>query len=368
MTRRTPFVLACLLVLGACSGGETAESTTTTSQATTSTVESTTTTTGEDTTTTTQAPATTTGDETTVTTYPSAFASPLNGLASENELNLDRRAIGVKIDNHVNSRPQSGVLDADLVVETRVEAGLTRFIAFFHDNDIDYIGPIRSVRPTDSTIASAVQAPLVISGGQPWIQSLVAGRGVGLVGPGAGGMYRIPGRPAPHDLYGATLDMRAGADLQGYADTPPAPLYEIGEWVYPDAPATTITLDWSDAVTVEWTYADGMYTRVQDGIPHEVITRDGERTQIAVEVLVVLGGEFYTVSPTGEGSAVPAIDTVGTGPAWVFARGRIWQGAWNRAGIGDPFQLSSLDGTPAVVPPGFAWVSVFPQHRNITWS
>ena len=146
MIRRTSLVLATLLVLGACSGGETADTTTTTTATTTS--QSSTTTVADSTTTTAETTSTTAADETTVTTYPAAFASPLNGMASQNELNLDRRAIGVKIDNHVNARPQSGVLDADLVVETRVEAGFTRFIAFFHDNDSDYIGPIRSVRPT----------------------------------------------------------------------------------------------------------------------------------------------------------------------------------------------------------------------------
>jgi hypothetical protein len=363
---RLSIVLA--LVATACSG-DAAEPTTTTVTSTTtaptssSTAAPTTSSTGPTTTT-----ATTLAESTTVTTYPSAYASPLNGLPTENELNLDRRAIGVKVDNHFNARPQSGIMDADLVVETRVEAGLTRFVAFFHDNDTDYIGPIRSVRPTDSTIAAALDAPLVISGGQPWIQALVAGRGVGLVGPGAGSMFRIASRPGPHDLYGSTDDMRAGADLQGYPDTQPRPLYSIGEWPYPDAEATTVTLDWSDAVTVEWSYADGIYSRTQDGAVHEVITRDGARSQIQVEVLVVLGGEFYTVTPTGDGSAVPAIDTAGSGPAWVFARGRVWQGAWERAQYGDPFVLKGLDGTIATVPPGTAWVSVFPQHRNVVWS
>lgn len=369
MHRLTRISVAVALVLAAC-GGSSADPTTTTSSTITTAAPTTSSTAPATTSSSTTDPTTTTtyGEGTTVTTYPSAFASPLNGLPATQEIDLDRRAIGVKIDNHANARPQSGVMDADLVVETRVEAGLTRFIAFFHDNDSDYVGPIRSVRPTDSTIAAALGAPLVISGGQPWVQSLVAGRGVGLVGPGAARLFRIAGRPAPHDLYGTTADMRAGADAQRYDDLPPTPLYEIGEWEYPQETATSVTLDWSDAVTVEWDYSDGRYHRVQDGIAHESITKDGQRTQISVEVLVVLGGEFYTAFPPSDGTAVPAIDTAGSGPAWVFARGRVWQGTWQRAQYEDPFTLVSSDGTAAVVPPGFAWVSVFPEHRPVTWT
>jgi hypothetical protein len=368
--RRLTIIALGFVMVAACGGSDDASSTTTTTS--TSSTSASTTTSGETTSSTSTLPpttATTYAEGTTVTTFPAAFASPLNGLPATDDLNLDRRAIGVKIDNHFRARPQSGVMDADLVVETRVEAGLTRLIAFFHDHDSDYLGPIRSVRPTDSTIAARLDAPLVISGGQDWIQSLIASRGVGLVGPGAADLFRVSGRQAPHNLYGSTLEARAGADAQGYDDTPPPPLYEIGTWEYPSDIAESITMDWSDEVTVVWDYdpADKRYYREQDGVPHETITRDGVRTQISAEVLVVLAGEFYTAFPPGSGSAVPAIDTAGSGPAWVFARGRVWQGLWQRAQYDDPFALTSPDGSSAVVPPGEPWVSVFPQHRTISW-
>lgn len=365
MRRLMNLSIALAVTIAAC-GGSAAETTTTTTTTTTSTPTSSTaasTTTTSSTTTT--IGTTTTEPETTVTTHPAGFASPLNGLAADNEIALDRRAIGVKIDNHPNARPQSGVMDADMVVEIRVEGGLTRFIAFYHDNDSEYVGPIRSVRPTDSTIARAMNVPLVISGGQPWIQALTAGRGVGLVGPGAADLFRIPGRPGPHDLYGNTEDMRDGADAQGYADDPPVSLYAIDDWDYPDAVADSVTLDWSAAVTVDWDYSDGVYLRTHNGTEHDVITRDGERTQISADVLVILTGDFYTAYPPGQGSAVPATDTAGSGRAFVFARGRVWEGTWERANYPDQFRLYSLDGTEAVVPAGFAWVSVFPDHRSI---
>lgn len=364
ISRALATLTALALVAGAC-GGDTADTTTTTATTTPATTSSSSTSSS-----TTRATTTTTtyAEGTTVTTY-GGFASPLDGLPVENEIDLDRRAIGVKIDNHFRARPQAGVMEADLMVETRVEAGLTRFIAFYHDSDSDYVGPNRSLRPTDSTIAARLDAPLVISGGQPWIQALVAGRGVGLIGPGASNAFRVSGRPAPHDLFVSTFDARDGADRQGYPESPPPPLYEIGTWDYPDETATTVTMDWSDAVTVEWDYnsLDKRYYRIQDGVAHEVLTGDDERTQISAEILVVFGGEFYTAFPPGGGTAVPAIDTAGSGPAWVFARGRVWQGTWQRSQYDDPFVLMNADGSTAVVPTGEPWVSVFPEHRSISW-
>jgi hypothetical protein len=181
-------------------------------------------------------------------------------------------------------------------------------------------------------------------------------------------MIRVSSRLAPHNEYGNTADIRAGADAQGYPDTPPMSLYRIDEWDYPEATADTITLDWSDYTKVEWRYGDDhLYHRTQDGVTHQTITRDGTRSDITAEVLVVLEGEFYTQYPTGVGTAVPATDTAGSGPAYVFARGRVWQGTWQRAQYADEFVLISSDGSEAVVPPGFAWVSIFPQQRSVTW-
>ena len=50
----------------------------------------------------------------------------------------------MKIDNHWDARPQSGIQEADAVYELPVESGLTRFIALFHQSDSAYLGPMRS--------------------------------------------------------------------------------------------------------------------------------------------------------------------------------------------------------------------------------
>lgn len=359
---------AFALVAAACSGD--AAVTTTTTTTTTTTAAPTTTT--SSTSTTTLPPVTTTTIDltTTVTTVPEGFASPINGLPAERDGLLDRRAIAVKIDNHPRARPQSGVMDADSVIELRVEGGLTRFLAIFHDNESDYLGPIRSVRPTDSSVIAAFPAPLAMSGGQPWVQRLHTSRGIGLIAAAAGNMFRISAKAAPHNLYGTTEDLRAGADALEFPDDPPQSLYSIVQWAIPETKADQIVLDWSDNVTVTWDWDGERYLRTHNGVPHEIVDQDGNAEQIAVEVLVILDGGFSTLFPPPSDSdwqAVPVTETLGSGAAWVFARGAVWQGTWERSDYSDSFTLRNADGTEAGVPPGFSWVSVFPDHRTVTW-
>ncbi len=59
---------------------------------------------------------------------------------------VNERPVGVMINNHVDARPQSGLVYADLVYEIVAEGGITRFLAFFHTITPEKIGPVRSTR------------------------------------------------------------------------------------------------------------------------------------------------------------------------------------------------------------------------------
>ncbi|HSM44798.1 MAG TPA: DUF3048 domain-containing protein, partial [Acidimicrobiia bacterium] len=93
-----------------------------------------------------------TSSTTTSTTIDDRERSPVNGLPVDDPDTLERRVIAVKIDNHHNARPQSGIQEAEAVVEIRVEGSFTRFIALVHRVDSEYLGPIRSARPSDAMV------------------------------------------------------------------------------------------------------------------------------------------------------------------------------------------------------------------------
>ena len=306
---------------------------------------------------------------TTATTLPAGSPSPLNGLPVADEALLNRRVMAVKVDNHPNARPQSGLQEADAVIEIIVEGGFTRFIALFHSSDSGYVGPVRSIRPTDTAVLPPIDPVLLISGGQAWIQSLAGQRSIPLIGEGAAGLFRMSHRQAPHNLYADTWDARRTADERGYDDDINGPLYAIGDWETPAEEANTIELDWASGHLVTWTYDRGVYKRAENGVPHSWVDGAGHRAQLAFDVLVVIEGHQYTaVPPPGGRSAVPAIETLGTGRLLIFAEGRVMEGTWERDAVEEPFRLLDGEGNPAVVPPGIPWISIFPQERSATWS
>jgi hypothetical protein len=281
---------------------------------------------------------------------------------------LDRGVLAVKIDNHRNARPQSGIQEADAVYELLVEAGLTRFITLFHDNDSEYLGPMRSGRPTDPTLLKALGATFAISGAQDWVINRIRGSGVPVIGEVSPATFRISSRRAPHNLYVDTTRLREYADERGYENRPPADVFLWGEFEA-DGPAERISLHFSPETTVEWDWDGERYLRSINGVDSEWLSREGQTGRITADTLVVLFARRYTSSPpTGSsGSSVPAMETVGSGTALVFAGGGVAEGTWERDSIDALFELTGPDGEALVVPAGVPWISIFPDGRTVTW-
>ncbi len=360
--RRIAIFLTILALLGAaCGGDDEAESSTTTAAP------------RPPTTTTTVAPSTTaaTPSTTSSTAAPVGDPSLLNGIPTPTDADADRRVVAVKIDNHPDARPQSGLQDADAVIELVVESGITRFIALFHTSDSEYVGPIRSGRPTDPTLVAPLDALLQISGAQPWVQSIIRNAGVPILSETRPNTFRIPrgNRAYERTLYANTIEIRNVGDERGVDDAPPT-----GPWFEFSADPTPTTEDvevaefnWSPLwPSVRWQWDGAQWLRFNADTPHEWVDIDGEGEQIAADVLVVMMADQYTASGSS-GSAVPALTTVGEGPALVFHDGGVLEAVWSREEVEDFFALTTPDGDPVSIPAGRLWISVFPDHRTITW-
>lgn len=83
---------------------------------------------------------------------PKTQACPLNGVLytkQEETIWQTRRPLGVMIENHQESRPQSGLGRADIVYEAVAEGGITRFLAIYYCDAAAYdvkLCPVRSAR------------------------------------------------------------------------------------------------------------------------------------------------------------------------------------------------------------------------------
>ncbi len=80
---------------------------------------------------------------------PKTEACPLSGVMYSKQQKQwweKHRPLGVMIENHQDSRPQSGLSAADVIYEAVAEGGITRFLAIYYCQDAGQIGPVRSAR------------------------------------------------------------------------------------------------------------------------------------------------------------------------------------------------------------------------------
>lgn len=75
------------------------------------------------------------------------FPNPFTGLAKTADYPDGQRAVAIMVNNISACRPQRGLSQASILIETKVEGGITRFVALFDDyTKLEDVGPVRSAR------------------------------------------------------------------------------------------------------------------------------------------------------------------------------------------------------------------------------
>ena len=303
--------------------------------------------------------------------YTDGINSPVNGLVMPSGAN-NKIVIGIKNDNNVRARPQSGPQNADAVVEVLVEGGMTRLINIFYESDTSYHGPIRSARPTDPTVLRPLDGVLVASGATGGLIPEVIDMGVPVITDRRPEFFRISSRNAPHNLYADTYKLKDLAISKGYKKTNnPQPLFpwgnpNINSW----ANGKSIKLKFSSATTTTWTWNGSNYVRTyydsykgsSSGNPHNWINQNGSTGQISVPTVIALMCEPY-MHPL----QLPSVKTVGEGRAIIMHGGKMLDAKWKRGSNLDPFHIVDSNGNTLFIPSGKPWISLVPNTFSPTF-
>ena len=349
----TTFMIAALTLMACSSGGDSSSATTVAAGVTTPDTEPATTVPSN---TSAAASATTTPSSTTATTIPADPVMPLTGLAIKDPALAGRSALVVKIDNHPDARPQSGLNDADIVFEENVEH-LTRFAAVFQSKDPDPVGPIRSGRTQDVELLGSLNKPIFAwSGGNPGVTKIINGSdfvvaNVQSNARSASKSYRSRDRAAPHNLYAqgsGLFTMTEGAE------TPPPQQFAYrtdGAAVAGD-PSAGVDLK-MDGVNVSWKFdtKSGHYLRFQGGKAHN----DAALGQVNATNVVVLVVDYQQ---SAVDTKSPEAQTTGTGEVFAFSDGKVVHGKWTRDERLQPYTLTADNGAPIQLTPGRTWVEL----------
>lgn len=286
---------------------------------------------------------------------------PLTGEESATGKVPHRPALAVKIENHPEARPQAALNRADIVYEEPVEGGYTRFIAVFHCDDPDRVGPVRSGRTTDPDVLRQF-GPAVFgyAGGVAAVKREVPRAGLVDVNyiVAADAYVRDETRAAPHDLYTTTSALRKAAASDAGA---PRPVFEYAEAYEGKARrAAGVHLPFSSVSDVVWTWSrrEGMWLRAHGDLAHTL--EDGTRVSAAtvvVQVVEVTAGQIVDAA----GNPSPEVELIGRGRAYVLRDGRVIAGRWERPTLDDVTRFVTRDGEEIPLSPGRAWVELLPS-------
>ena len=313
---------------------------------------------------------------------------PLNGQPANNSPLLTRRTLAVKLDNAPGARPHYGISKADVVVELLVEGFVTRLAGYFHSQDPDMVGAVRSVRYSDRYTTPMVRGILVASGASQstsdFINRDVANRNYVIVSPqfGEGAAFfrsGVDGKVAPHDLFTTGAAIRAAAVNEGGASPVTVPSWDFltsavhsptAGGFFGSVPASNIEIPYRSNATVryQWDAATNTYARYQsDGRSFNREVDAANNVTIAAKTIVIINTDIITTSVIEDAGGAASLDMrlTGTGPATIFRDGRRQDGTWYRATWFDAFTFISQNGERMLLSPGQTWLHIVPTDWQI---
>jgi hypothetical protein len=299
---------------------------------------------------------------TTTTTSPQYPTAPLSGLPDSSGLSQKRPALTIKVENTPEALPQWGIDQADVVYEEIVNGGITRLATIFNSHAPAKVGPVRSVRPTDTQIVWPLGGIFAYSGGAPYaVDSIETVPGLKLIDESSAGtaMFRDPNLYAPHNLFAVAPKLFAF----GGTPTPPKPLfsYRPKDQKAGGAAVVSFVVPFPSIYPVTWTWdtATASWDRTLFGKAD--VTGTGVRE--SPKNVVVMFVNYVN----GIGTEASYANLQGSGTAAYFVDGRETTGTWSRGpDKGDVIQYKTLNGKTALMTPGQTWVELLNVGTTLT--
>ncbi|OGK05083.1 MAG: hypothetical protein A2W80_17055 [Candidatus Riflebacteria bacterium GWC2_50_8] len=273
------------------------------------------------------------------------------------------RPLAVMIENHNQSRPQSGLDQADLVYEMPVEGGITRFMAVYTRLP-GILGPVRSCREYFVDRALEVDALYVHCGSSPSGYAYLSKSGINSVDEikHSPPFFRDSSRKAPHNLYGkgqgilnymsdkVKMHLPAAPKLMNYGISP-VDAGEAGE---------SVRIKYHGNYTLEFKFENGAYQRYMNNVLH--IDRETQ-LPLRASAVVVQVATMQVIDKAGR----QEMSFIGSGKAWILENGRMTKVTWLKKKPRELTSYKDAAGRDYLFPKGLpVWVQVVsPAHKLV---
>jgi len=296
---------------------------------------------------------------------------PLTGEDPPKGIDPARPAVALKIENSPDSRPQTGLDQADIVYEEIVEGGVTRFMAIYHCHDAAEGGPVRSARFDDPKIAKPFTRILAFSGANDIVieelrkQKLIALDENNASGP----LFRVPpGSTDVHSVFGNTGQLRKLGMKEGKTDPDPpeGSFFEFGDIPDGGAKVKSVALNFNPSNEITWQWKGDKWVRFEAGVPFDSSNGD----QIGTPNLLIQEVEVNNSTSITDvaGNPSPDINLNGKGRAFLLRDGRLVRGTWKADKNGVP-SFETNGGDPFTFEVGSTWIELLPSKKgNVTGS
>lgn len=321
---------------------------------------------------------------------------------------LGRRPLTVMIENHEESRPQSGLSSADIVYEAVAEGGVTRFMGVFYcraQAKEVILGPVRSARtyfldwaseyggnPLYTHVGGAHCDPETGHGCLNGAKADALGQIIDYGWSGGNDLnqfsigyptfwrdYERLGRTVAteHTMYSTTERLWAEAKDRGWNyQGPEGEAWEdyFVPWKFTDSTigeeeANLIEFPFWEGYqeySVKWEYEpeSGLYKRFNGGEPHMDKNTD---QQLKTKNIAVL---FMRESSANDGypnNVHLLYDNIGDGDALVFQEGKVIEGEWQKDSRLDRTKIFDSSGEEVEFVPGQIWLEILPLGTEVSY-
>lgn len=302
---------------------------------------------------------------------------------------VNKYPVAVMIENLSPVRPQSGLGQAQIVYESLVEGGITRFMAVYDlSENIKEIGPVRSARPYYLEWVSEYDALYAHAGGSPEALQGISAFNIhdlNQIGGAQGYYWRDSGVAAPHNLFTSSELLTRAVNDNKLGEVEPT----YTPWTFMDDPEATMTtqknttsvtntnaatetstsqqadnisIDFSSPTyKVEYQYdADSQeYLRFNGGLPH---TDKNSGGQLRAKSIVIVS--IPPITDVGEKGRL-TLSIHGEGKVQIARFGEVITGTWKKADRTARTEFFDAKGNHLDLGRGNVWVEIVPEDKTV---